>query len=221
MRDRLNVIPVADKNFLITEGNGESFHLTREARENEEGVAAAPDRYLDDLEASYDRDVLEDPRWLETTLCGRRWILMASGEDREDYGAVHAPTCRRCLALLDKLFPEPALDPRFPLVAQVVADTIIEHGVAEILGVPGDQQTALRRDVRAAVKKRTGHGVRTYSHESLLIFACQPIYDEHADEHARFAAEAASRSVTELLGGDPAAPMRSPVRLSWDAWSID
>ena len=32
-------------------------------------------------------------------------------------------------------------------------------GTAEILGVPGDQQAALRGEVRAAVRKRTGHGI--------------------------------------------------------------
>lgn len=103
-----------------------------------EGLAAAPDHYLEDLEAAYDRAALEDPRWLETTLCGRRWILMASGEDSEDEQAVFAPTCRRCLALMDKLFPQPALDSRFPLTVQIVTDTVIEHGTAEIFGVPGD-----------------------------------------------------------------------------------
>jgi len=214
----LNVIRVAGKEFLLTEGGGEAIHLTREAREVEEGVAAAPDHYLDDLEATYDRAALEDPRWLETTLCGRRWILMAN-EDGEDEEAVFAPTCRRCMALMDKLFPQPALDPRFPLVVQVVTDTVVEHGTAEILGVAGDHQAVLRREVRAAVRKRSGHGMETYAHESMVIFVCQPIYDQHAEEHARFAAEAMDMVAAKLLSGEPVAPMPSPVRLWWDAWA--
>lgn len=217
----LNVIRVAGKEFLLTQGGGEAIHLTREAREEEEGVAAAPDHYLDDLDVAYDSAALEDPRWLETTLCGRQWITMASGEDSQDDEAVFAPTCRRCLALMDKLFPEPALDRRFPLVVQVVTDTVIEYGTAEILGVPGDHQAALRREVRSAVRKRTGHGVRTYAHENIVVFVCQPIYDQHAEEHARAAADAMNRVAAKLLSGEPIAPVPSPMRLPWDAWATE
>src|SRR2546426_593508 len=172
-RSDLNVIRVGDREFLLTVGSGEAIHLAREAEDEEERVTAAPDHYLGDLEAAYERAALEELRWLGTTLCGRRWILMASGEDSEDGEAVFAPTCRRCLALLDKLFPEPVLDPRFPVVVQVLTDTVAEYGTAEILGVPGDQQAALRKEVRAAVRKRTGHGMETYAHESMVVFVCQ------------------------------------------------
>jgi hypothetical protein len=218
-RSDLNVIRVGDRNFLLTVGGGEAVHLTREAGDDEGKVAASPDHYLEDLEAAYDRAGLEEPRWLEATLCGRPWIVMASGEDSEDDEAVFAPTCRRCLALMDRLFPEPPLDPRFPLVVQVLADTVIEHGTAEILGVPGDQQAALRREVRAAVRKRTGHGMETYARDSMVVFVCQPIYDQHAEEHVRAAAEAMNRAAARLLKGEPVMPVPSPMRLSWDAWA--
>jgi hypothetical protein len=211
----LNVIRVGDKELLLTLGGGQAIHLTREASEEEEGVAAAPDHYLDDLEATYDKAALENPRWLETTLCGRRWILMASGEDTEHDEAVFAPTCRRCLALMDKHFPQPTLDSRFPVVVQVVTDTIVEYGDAEILSVPGDQQAALRKEVRAAVRKRTGYGVQTYVHESMVIFVCRPIYDQHADVYQRELAEAMNRFFTE----ERAEPIASPRRLSWDTWA--
>jgi len=212
----LNVIRVRDSEFLLTEGGGQAIHLTREAGPGEEGVAAVPDHYLHDLEAWYDRAALENPRWLETTLCGRQWILMASGEDTQDTDAVFAPTCRRCLALMDKLFPRPPMHPSFPIVVQVIADTLCEYGAADIFGVPGDQQAALRREVRAAVRKRAGFHTRTYAHESMVIFVCQAIYDQHADAYSREAAEAMSRFLT----GEPAEPMSSPMRLRWDAWAV-
>jgi hypothetical protein len=215
----LNVIRVGDKEFLLTVGGGEAVHLTRDVGEGGSGVAAVPDHYLEDLEAAYDREVMEDPRWRETTLCGRQWIHMASGEDTEDDEAVFAPTCRRCLAIVDKLFPQPELDPRFPLVVQVVTDTVIEYGAAEILGVPGDHQAALRKEVRAVVRKRTGYGMETYAHETMVIFVCQTIYDQHQLEHARFAAEAMDRAASKLLKGEPIEPMQSPTRLSWEAWA--
>lgn len=219
-RSDLNVIRVGGREFLLTVGGGEAVHLARVAGDEEERVAAAPDHYLGDLEAAYDRAALEQLRWLGTALCGRRWILMASGEDSEDDDAVFAPTCRRCLALMDKLFPAPALDPRLPLVVQVLTDTVAEYGTAEILGVPGDQQAALRREVRAAVRKRTGHGMQTYAHESMIVFVCQPVYDQHAGEHARMAAEAIGRAAAALLSGEPVTPVRSPMRLSWEAWAV-
>lgn len=219
-RSDLNVIRVGGREFLLTVGGGAAVHLAREAGDEEERVAAAPDHDLGDLEAAYDKAALEELRWLETTLCGRRWILMASGEDSEDGEAVFAPTCRRCLALMDKLFPEPVLDPRFPVVVQVLTDTVMEYGTAEILGVPGDQQAALRREVRAAVRKRIGHGMETYAHESMVIFVCQPVYDQHAGGHARMAAEVMDRAAASLLRGEPVTPMPSPMRLSWDAWAV-
>jgi hypothetical protein len=220
-RREINVIRAGVKEFLLTVGGGEAIHLTRKASEEEESVAAVPDHYLEDLEAAYDREVLEDPCWRETTLCGRRWILMASGEDNEDGEAVFAPTCRHCLAIMDKLFPHPELNPAFPLVVQVVTDTVIEHGTAEILGVPGDHQAALRKEVRAAVRKRTGHGMETYAHETMVIFVCQPIYDQHELEHARFAAEAMDKVASKLLKGEPVEPMQSPTRLFWATWASD
>ena len=55
-----------------------------------------------------------------------------------------APSCHRCLALLDTLFPVPKLDDRLPLIVRIIADTVLEHGTAEILDVPGGHQAALR-----------------------------------------------------------------------------
>jgi hypothetical protein len=49
-----------------------------------------------------------------------------AGGHRDDEDA-DAPSCRRCLALMDKLFPPPNLNDRFPLVVQMVADTILEQ----------------------------------------------------------------------------------------------
>ena len=141
-----------------------------------------------------------------------------SPDDVDDASSL---TCRRCLGLIDKLFPEPKLDVRFPLVVQLVTDTILEYGTAEIVSVPGDHQAALRREVRTAVRKRTGHGMETYAHESMAVFVCQPIFDQHAEEHALMAAEAMNRAAAKLLGGEPAAPTPSPMRLSWDAWAAE
>jgi len=216
-RRGLNVIEVNGKQFLLTATAGDATHLTREAGSEESRQAAVPDHYVEDFERTYDMAAILQPKWAATALCGRQWILMEGERDGKDEGeARYAPSCRRCLALLDKLFPAPQLHDRFPLIVGIVADTVLEHGTAEILGVPGDQQAALRREVRAAVKKRTGYGLTTHAHESMVIFVCDPIFDLHADEHMRRGAEA----VDAFLTGKPV-PHQPPTRLSWRTWAAE
>lgn len=154
---------------------------------------------------AYNRATLAEPRWAETTLCGRQWIAMVGdeGADADEPGdEAFASTCRRCLAIMDKHFPAPLLDDRFALVVQIIIDTVAEHGYAEMRHVPGDQQAALRRQVRSAARQRTGHGLQTLVHQSMVVFICEPISQQHATEHERAAAEA----MGSFLTGEPATP---------------
>lgn len=64
---------------------------------------------------------------------------------------------------MDGYFPKPEVDGWLPVVVQVVADTLVEHGYAEVRGVPGDQQATLRTAVRARVRERTGHASHIYA----------------------------------------------------------
>ena len=216
MRTRrgLNTIEVSGKQFLLTATAGDAIHLTRETDSKEGGQAAVPDHYVDDFDQTYEMAAILDPKWEGTTLCGRQWILMEGDHDGEEGEASDAPSCRRCLALLDKLFPAPKLNDNFPLIVQIIADTVLEYGTAEILAVPGDQQAALRREVRAVVKKRTGYRLTTHAHESMVIFVCDPIYDLHADEYMRRGAAA----IDAILTGKPVPP-QSPTHLSWSTWA--
>jgi hypothetical protein len=45
-------------------------------------------------------------------------------------------------------------DDWFPLIVEIIADTVAEHGYAEIRNVPGDQQAALRRRSSKGVPAR-------------------------------------------------------------------
>ncbi len=123
------MIEVSGRQFLLTATAGNAVHLTREADSGEVGKAAVPDHYIEDFERTYDRASIMDPRWAETTLCGRDWIVMEADPDGDEDGAASVPSCRRCLALMDRLFPAPALDERFPLVVQVVTDTVLNSGM--------------------------------------------------------------------------------------------
>ena len=220
----LNIIPVGDREFLLTVTAGDAVHLSREAGRDETARGAVPGWHLRRGRVSsrarwhsYNRTTLAEPRWAETTLCGRQWIAMAGdkGGDVDECGdEVFAPTCHRCLAIMDKLFPEPALDDRFALIVQIVTDTIAEHGYAEMRNIPGDQHAALRKQVRSAVRQRTGYGLQSLVHESMIIFICEPISQQHAAERARAATEA----INSVLTGE-ATPMPTPWRLSWDTWA--
>ena len=223
----VNTISAGEAVFLLTVGGGDAVHLTAESAEGATGQEAVPDLYFRasqlgsaQLKRDYDQSLLTAPRWAEKTLCGRPWIRMASGEGGpiDEFGEdeAFAPTCRRCLALMDRLFPEPRRDDRFPLVVQIVTDLIVEHGYAEVRGVPGDQQAALRKHVRSAVRRRTGHGTQTFVHESMVIFVCEPIHEQHAAQNMRAAAEAMSRA----LRGEPVRAEERAWRLSWDTWDM-
>lgn len=185
-RHGLNIIQVRDEELLLTCTAGDAIHLTGEVASGTAGRGAVLDDVLQDpgeeypeqrdsyekLKISYDLSELGEPRWAERTLCGREWIVMArsDGPPLGQYEPeAHAPTCRRCLSLMDRFFPEPKLDERFPVVAQVITDLVLEHGYAEIRGVPGDQQEALSSNVRSAVRRRAGCGSETFAHGDLVV----------------------------------------------------
>ena len=233
-RHDVNAINVRGKNLLLTETSGGTVvHLTPEASPIEDAQSAVPDYYFDTsgggttaLRSNYDKTALLNPRWAQKTLCGRPWISMASG----DGGLLHefneeqafAPTCKRCLSLMDRLFPAPRSADRLALVIQVVTDLVLEHGYAEVQSVPGDQQAALRAGVRKAVRRSSGHGTRTYVHSSVIIFACDAITEQHSAERDRHTREAMNLVMERMMTGGEATPIRPPEwRTSWDAWSVD
>ncbi len=219
----INAIRIGDSEYLLTVTTGDAVHLTRKTGPGETGQSAVPDRFLSPGPGqlaslrSYDQAALARPRWEAATLCGREWVYMAGVRwwDDEDPGGedASAPSCRRCLALMDKLFPEPERDERFDLALQVITGTVAEHGYAEMWNVPGDQQAALRKQVRSAVKKRTGHPTQTLARGSLLVFVCEPIHQQHAGVREHAIAEATS----SVLTGQSPRPLPTPWRLSWDA----
>ena len=58
---------------------------------------------------------------------------------------------------------------RFGLALQAVIGTVAEHGYPEMRDVSGDQQAALCKQFRSAVKQRTGHPTWTLASGSLLV----------------------------------------------------
>jgi hypothetical protein len=81
--------------------------------------------------------------------------------------------------------------------------------------VPGDHQAALRREVRSAVRKRTGFGTQTVVRGTIVVFVCEPVHDSHAEERNREYAKVMDRMFTDSPG--PSLP--TPWRLYWDNWA--
>lgn len=208
--------------LLTTTGGGTAIHLTPPSEQPDSGREAVFDFYFDsdrhgDNLAGYDRAALSEPRWSETTLCGREWAIMVGGEGGPvTYDEVaFAPTCKRCLSIMDRSFPRPEPDPRLNLVAQIAADTVIDgRGFAEIHGVPGDQQAELRKTVRQLIRQRTGHSVETIASHGIIHVACDAIYDQHAEESQREANEA----ISAALSGNPLPRKKRAWLISWEEW---
>lgn len=229
VRHGVNAFRVGDVELLLTViRGGEAVHLARVADPQDAGRSAVHESYFDPsnprsaaVERSYDRAALLAPQWEPVTLCGREWAVMVPGEGGpwNELGerVAFAPNCRCCLAVMDKLFPTPSPDERLPLVAQLVAEAILEHGHAEVRGVPGDQQHSVRTAVRTLVCRRAGQSCRSYVHESMIFFVSEAIYAEHAEENNR----AANEVIDLALSSGDLTPVSEPAwRLSWDTWKV-
>jgi hypothetical protein len=225
----VNSITVGTADLLLTVTGGSAVHLSALAETQVDARPAVPEHWFapDALRrrpglANYSSEALRAPRWSETTLCGRIWSEMAGGEGGPispwSEEPEFAPTCKQCLALLDRIFPPPPIHPRLPLVAQVVADSVAAHGYAEVREVPGDQQTELRKQIRSLVRKKTGHRCQTLVHESMILVVCQQTADARHDAHM---AEVAQR-LKDLWNGDSVTPPPDPQwRHYWSTWATD
>jgi hypothetical protein len=222
-----NVIEIAGTPMLLTAtGGGTAVHLAAPVRPGVTGRSAVlehllrPDRVAEvPALVNYDLAALTQPRWSPATLCGRQWSEMVGG----DGGVVSlfgvtafAPTCRRCLASIDRSFAKPVPDGRLALVARLAADKVIETGHAEVLGVPGDQQQELRSRVKGLLRQQIGHSVTTHVvSPGRVLIVCDVLYDKLSGHKA---AEAIAR--LPLPGQDPLPPIEPDWIVSWDQWDV-
>lgn len=199
--------------MLLVETSGTAVHL---ARKTDDGTGRAGIQVGHAGQfVSVDPKVLED-RWSPNALCGVAWFAMAR-EHVDELGFVvprqEAPTCKRCMAVVDRSFPDPTPDDRVALLADLIAGALAEHGSAEVIGVPGDQMATLRAAARRRIKERFGYAARTWAHEDLLVVGSpdtQHIADQHAGEIIRGL----------KFDGTPNEPVdTSDWRFHWDTWS--
>jgi len=212
MSTPLNSLTVAGQTMLLTKTNsGIAIHLTT-TDATADARAAIPDR------ADWTRESVADEldrRWSPVSLCGRTWAAMADGFDDHMGRRVdrpEAPTCRRCLAAIDNYFPTPTPDDRIPILADLAATAVNEHGTAEIVGVPGDQMNALRRAIRAQLRQRFGFSTRTFTSDGLIVVS--------SPETRHLIEQTAVRAIVELDFEATTKVDDSDWRFKWTTWSV-
>lgn len=167
--DAVNAFSVLGHELLLVEvGGGAETHLARTA-DGEAGRAALNVRQPEPLR-SEDGPVrpgdsaTTDPRWEESTLCGRVWQEMAAcdaGMLRRWQEVSLAPTCRSCLRVVDTWFPKSAAPGGIELLAAIVAEKVEAFSSARVTGVPAQHVEAVRRAVRKRLRAR---GFRSQTH---------------------------------------------------------
>jgi hypothetical protein len=220
-----NAIEIFGRRRLLVEGGGSAVHL---AELQEVDGRSAFDGYHFERASGrgFNEDVsaLQAPIWAPKTLCGRAWIMMAVTDDTLafafwDEPAVHAPSCKQCLRLLDRSFPSGENAPAVRILAELAAEQVVEFGSAEIRGVPGDQIEALRREGRRAVRER-GFKCRSWVRDDLVVLysddACDAIPEDVKRQRDRDAAEV----MGSVLGGKQAPRIETPWRLRWQTWDV-
>jgi hypothetical protein len=209
----LNSLNVAGQPMLLTRTNsGVAIHLTTTDATGD-ARAAKPD--WEDWPREAVTDELVEKSWSPKSLCGRTWAAMADGFDDHAGRRVdrpEAPTCRRCLAVIDKLFPTPTPDDRIPVLADLAAAAVNEHGTAEIVGVPGDQMNLLQRAVRAELRQRFGFSTRTFTQDGLLVVS--------SPETRHLIEQTAVRAMVDFDFGATTRVDDSGWRFHWTAWSV-
>ncbi len=152
-----------DALLLVYSGGGDKVHLTAEAGPEDDAVS------LGDMDSEFDLDSVT--LWATSTLCGRAWSRMAPTEPTGSLDeAVHAPTCRRCLSILDKRFPERAPADGLVVVVDLAIESIVKNGTVEIYGCPGDQLDLLRQRLQALARQRNLESLRSHSQADIVVF---------------------------------------------------
>jgi hypothetical protein len=102
------------------------------------------------------------------------------------------------------------------VIADLVVGALMEHGTAEVVGVPGDQMPAMRMAVRRAVKNHLGFKLSTHVRGGRLFIDCPEAYAPHSQAHMQRVAE----SMDAMFSGkEVPAVDNSGWRIRWATWS--
>lgn len=206
----LNTITVAGRELLLVEVGGSEVHVAAEYVDGDVGieVGGAPDE--DDEDA-----VL----WEQKTLCGRKWFHVAPGHDDPTLlwqDAAYAPTCRACLRVVDSWLPKSTAPAGVSLLAEVVAEAVVERSSTYVTGVPGEHLEATRRAIRRALRDR---GFRSNTHvmdDVLAVWSDDAYQALDPDELGASMRAALDRIVAGEVRESASAPT-----IAWSTWVAD
>jgi hypothetical protein len=149
-----NTIVIHEHSYLLAWVGGSAAHLVAGARPEE------PARSIGDSEPSasnltFAERELAGACWSLRTLCGRDgWSMCPTDASDATREPAYAPSCRRCLRLLDALFDQPEPDDRLPWNVIRCIEELEQWGCFMIDDVPLLQMTLLRDRVRAEARRR-------------------------------------------------------------------
>lgn len=195
-----------DALLLVYTGGGDKVHLAPEAGPDDDAIS------IGDIEHDVDPDAVA--LWATSTLCGRTWTRMAPTEPTGSLDeAAHAPTCRRCLSILDKHFPERAPADGLDVVVDLAIESIVNNGTVEIYGCPGDQLDLLRQRLQALASQHKLGSLRSHSQADIVVFWDNTPTRE--DDERRL-----DQALTRLSSGQPRPDDAIPDhRIYWRHWA--
>ena len=208
----LNTVSVVGRELLLVEvGGGAEIHLALEYVDSDRTAIQIDGVTGDDATL-----------WEQKSLCGREWHHMAAGADDPTLlwqDAAFAPTCRACLRVLDTWLPKSTAPPGVPLLAEVVADAVVERSSTYVTGVPGEHLEATRRAIRKALRDR---GFRSNTHviDDVLAVWSDDAYNALDPDELGASAVAAIERV--MSGEVSEEPVPSPqATIAWSTWVAD
>lgn len=226
--DAVNAILVLGHELLLVEvGGGAETHLAGTA-EDKSGRAAVNVRRPDVVwsqngPARYEDPALVDPRWEESTLCGRVWQEMAACDDgmlRRWQEVSLAPTCRSCLRVVDTWFPKADAPGGIELLAAIVTEKVEAFGAAHVTGVPAHHVEAVRRSVRKRLRSR---GFRSQTH---VVSAVVHVFSDDASAAIEPSLRRSwiDQAISRVNSGnmkDEQAPDTARDAVDWNTWVVE
>lgn len=207
----LNTITVAGREFLLVEVGGSEVHVASEYTDGEIGI---------EVGGSPDDDDEDAILWANKTLCGREWFHVAPGAEDPTLlwqDAAYAPTCRACLRVVDSWLPKSTVPAGLSLLAEVVADAVVERSATFVTGVPGEHLEVTRRAIRKALRDR-GFNSNTHVIDDVLGVWSDDAYNALDRDDLGASVRAALDRIT---GGEMSeAPTPTPT-IAWHTWVAD
>jgi hypothetical protein len=215
-RASVNTLTIRGTDYVLAWVGGSATHLVSRAAPDQahrpildhEGAVPNP---------AYDREQVTAPEWSVATLCGRHGWFMAATEAGRAFQSPYngmeepaaAPTCKRCLRILDNRFDQPAPDERLGWNVARAVEEIEQWGCVHILDVPADQAELLRKAIRAEARKR-GWAFQSVLSGGQLIAASE---DALSAERRDLVMEHAMDRMRTIAAGDE--PLRPTWRFAW------